>query len=66
MDMNEALIKTLSEQKETLEKQVKDLTKENNRLHYMASGYAGLIAMTNDKELIHKAAKIAEDADKLN
>lgn len=60
----EMLVKSLSEQKEILEKQVKDLTKEENRLRYMATGYVGLIAITKDTELIAKAAQIAIDADK--
>ena len=58
------LQKALIEQKQNLEKQVEDLTREYNRKTYIATGLAGLIATTNDAELIHKAAKIAEDADK--
>lgn len=62
--MNDEIIKSLTEQKDNLEKQLKDLNKEYNRKTYIATGLAGLIAMTNDAELIHKAAKIAEDAEK--
>lgn len=48
-----------------LHKQIDDFNREENRLRYMATGYAGLIAMTKDAELIAKAAQIAVDADKL-
>jgi len=48
-----------------LQKKLADAEREQNRLRYMATGYAGLIAMTKDTELISKAAQIATEADKL-
>lgn len=64
MEINELEIKELIEQKENLEKKIYDLNREYNRKTYIATGLAGLIAMTNDTDLIHQAAKIAKDADK--
>lgn len=48
-----------------LQKKLADAEREQNRVRYMAIGYAGLIAMTKDAELISKAAQIAVQADKL-
>lgn len=62
----EEIIKVLTEQKEKLEKEVDDTQKEENRLRYMASGYAALIIDTKDAELIQRAKEIADEADKLN
>ncbi|MGX8701366.1 hypothetical protein [Caproiciproducens sp.] len=52
--------------KRNLEKQVADHQREENRLRYMASGYAALIIKTNSPELIQRAKEMADEADKLN
>jgi UDP-N-acetylglucosamine:LPS N-acetylglucosamine transferase len=66
MELNESLVKVLTEQKENLEKQLADCQREQNRLRYMASGYAALLAQKSDAQLIQRAKEIADEADKLN
>lgn len=53
-------------EKETLQRELSNMQKEYNRKTYIASGLAALIIETNDKDLIHKAEKIAEEADNLS
>ena len=64
--LEKSLIQALTEQKGNLEKQLADCQKEQNRLRYMATGYAGLLAQTGDAKLIASVKQIADEADKLN
>lgn len=62
MDINESLVQSLTEQKEKLEQQVKDLTQDFNRETYMASGFLALIIETGNADLIKRAGEIEIEA----
>jgi len=63
-NLNVSVAEAASEEIINLRKQIDNLNREINRKTYIATGLAGLIGETGDANLIHKAAKIAKEADK--